>query len=276
MLEFEAYEYMAEDIKLSAFEGNIDIENLDELPSAYTFHTHEWYELFIVKKGKIVCHFMGDKNICLNEGEIIIVSPKQMHYITKEDFAEVFAVNFFIEDNRKIRSQFLEFLGISDCVILPADLECRELLFFLEKAMSRNNKLLVGTYLFAVLVKSSELYSGRRNNDEIESDSDVGRIYMLNRIFEKYYKSDITLDVVARKLHISKRQLSRIIKKQYGCTFKEKVTQFKMMDAANMLSGGASVAETTQFCGYSSASAFYNAFKRTYGMSPAEYREEKM
>lgn len=268
--DIEVYEYIAENVKLSAFKGYINIENLEILPAERRFHTHEWYEIFIVKKGEIICHF-EDKDVCLNEGRILIVKPKYMHYIDGMDTADVFNVNFVIENFGKTKAQFLSFLDFSDFIVLSADNESMMLLSFLEKAVNSNKNLLVGTYLFAFLVKGSELYNRSETGEMIDSDSDASRIYILDNIIEKYYKSDLTLDMIAEKLHISTRQLSRIIKKQYGCTYTQKVINLKMLDAVNMLKKGIAISEIAQACGYSTVSSFYNSFKKNYGISPAEY-----
>ncbi len=78
---------------------------------------------------------------------------------------------------------------------------------------------------------------------------------------------------LAEKLHISERQLNRVIHKLYGMTFQEKLTQSRMDRATWLLrTTNKKIDEIADLIGYSSVTAFYQAFKKYFQITPQKYR----
>ena len=79
--------------------------------------------------------------------------------------------------------------------------------------------------------------------------------------------------MLAQQLHVSQRQLSRILHTHYGMTFRQKLLQTRMEHAAWLLR--TSQRTVNQICadvGYSSESTFYQNFKAYHGKTPQQYR----
>ena len=89
-----------------------------------------------------------------------------------------------------------------------------------------------------------------------------------------YDYKDLTLDTLAKLVKLGKRQTERLLKKHYNKTFMQKRTEARMSAACILLQdnkkGMAAIAEEL---GYSSAEHFTNAFKRTFSMTPSEFRK---
>lgn len=94
---------------------------------------------------------------------------------------------------------------------------------------------------------------------------------------ESLYKTPgLTLSDLAEKLETNKTYLSQAINSEYG-NFNEYVNKFRVIEACRMIQNGLdprfSIDHLYQEVGFSSRSAFYDAFKKFTGVSPARFRQ---
>lgn len=90
---------------------------------------------------------------------------------------------------------------------------------------------------------------------------------------QEHYNQDLTLDDVARKVHISPSHLSRLFKDELGMTIIDYLTDIRIAAAKQMLENSdLMVKEIAEKVGYQEASYFTRVFKKNTGVSPAEYR----
>ncbi|WP_420570859.1 AraC family transcriptional regulator ligand-binding domain-containing protein [Kordia sp.] len=83
------------------------------------------------------------------------------------------------------------------------------------------------------------------------------------------------LTTVANHLHISERALQRKLKKE-NTTYSQLLSELKKSMAVEYLASTNSIKEISYLLGYSNPSAFVNAFKSWYQISPSLYREERI
>ena len=77
-------------------------------------------------------------------------------------------------------------------------------------------------------------------------------------------------------MHISKRQLSRVLRQLYGTSFRKLLIDVRMSRAVQLLDTTELPAEEIAAqVGYHSVSGFYDAFRKKYGMPVGSYRKEK-
>lgn len=269
----KTYEHVADNTKLSIFTGKIELDFYEEKSEYVLFHSHQWYELFYVIKGEITCNFEGECfTIC--EGEVIVVEPDYQHYVSVlQKETKFVGIAFQAEFSKGSTNVVKEFFEFSHYKIFESDNDCFTLAKMLLGAIKREEEL-VGAYFYALLTRLSFIYSKKKNNiKEIGIDSNMSRMHVIESVLSSYYKTDITIEKVAEILHISKRQLLRIIKKQYGCTYKERINQLRIKEAKELLLHGKSVEETAAKCGWNSVSAFYEAFHKSVGVSPGKYKK---
>ena len=150
------------------------------------------------------------------------------------------------------------------------------LIGLLRKAQKAERLSEVSSYLYALLSHAMVLLEPRQ--EELHSllrDDSISRLYKIDMIINRYYQNDIPQEKLAAYLNISIRQLSRIIKKQYGCTHTEKILQMRMEEALRLLRSGKSIAETAAETGYHSVRSFREACKKYYGKVPREMGNER-
>lgn len=100
------------------------------------------------------------------------------------------------------------------------------------------------------------------------------RIIEIVSYIQKHYM-DVTLDSLADEFHLSKPYLSKYIKEKAGETFQEVVKEVRMKKARTMLKETSCMVETIAAnVGYENVEHFNRLFKRTYGVTPVQYRKQ--
>lgn len=90
-----------------------------------------------------------------------------------------------------------------------------------------------------------------------------------------YGDKDLSVKVVAEKLDISQNYLSTLMKKYYGDTFVNLLTNVRMEKAKQQLIySRKKVSEICEEVGFSDSHYFSYSFKKFYGISPLEMREK--
>ncbi len=94
-----------------------------------------------------------------------------------------------------------------------------------------------------------------------------------NRVF-RYENEGLTIDRLAEKLHMSTRNVNRILLKHYGMTFHQMLLSTRMRFTEYLLlQSERSVSEICEICDLSEA-YLIRCFKQIYGMTPAQFRKE--
>ena len=128
--------------------------------------------------------------------------------------------------------------------------------------------------LVSIILKSAGKENKTKPNKKI-SDSNATRAYKIHMILSNCYREDISVEYIAKKLGLSTRQVSRIIKSVYGKTFKEILIEKRMKLAAKQLvETDQNITDIASSVGYNASKGFYNAFKEFYGCLPTEYRKK--
>ena len=90
---------------------------------------------------------------------------------------------------------------------------------------------------------------------------------------ESDFGSDLSLDVIARRVASSRRQLQRVYAEIGHTTFREHLTEVRMQRAAELLAGGnLTVREVANRVGYRQPAQFAKAFRRHHGAPPSSFR----
>ena len=97
---------------------------------------------------------------------------------------------------------------------------------------------------------------------------------IMNYIQNNY--ADVTMDVMAEKLGLSKPYLSKYIKEKSGMTFGDILKNVRMKKACTMLrEGNATVESIAETVGYQNVEHFNRIFKKMYQVTPVQFRNQK-
>ncbi|NGN94741.1 helix-turn-helix transcriptional regulator [Nocardioides sp. KC13] len=98
------------------------------------------------------------------------------------------------------------------------------------------------------------------------------RLRQLCALLEADPADDRPLAELAREVGAGERTLSRLFRSDTGMTFPQWRTQQRLCHALILLGDGMPVTTVAHRCGWSSASAFIDTFRRIFGTTPGAYR----
>ncbi len=94
-----------------------------------------------------------------------------------------------------------------------------------------------------------------------------------------YLEPELTLADLAKRLNLTLRDVSHVINSGFQVNFSELVNRYRIELASQMLLDekhqDLTVSEIVYAAGFNSKSSFYKAFRKSVGISPKEFREQK-
>ena len=107
-----------------------------------------------------------------------------------------------------------------------------------------------------------------------------GRLEQVMRSQQAYLRPDLTLPKLASAVECSVNHLSQVINSGFNMSFFDYLNQFRIEHARRLLSSNDSqcdvVLNIAFTVGFNSNSAFYAAFKKCVGQTPAQYRRNRL
>ena len=240
-------------------------------------HQHRFHEIFFVFSGTLT---INDENgACDYENCAVMIPPSYNHYCTsnvEEAYCFYFSIDRLQKENKRIYSELESILSDSICSIPLDDTTSFYIKKFAKSVENANADgaavpLLYLTFqtLFERLLPSSVC------QERTPPTSKHSRyIHAIDAFLIKSLNEKPTLEYLASKLYLCPKQISRIIKKEYGCSLSELVKRRRLNAACMLLKHtNLSISEIAFTVGYEYESYFFSLFKKTYGLTPLAYRE---
>lgn len=167
-----------------------------------------------------------------------------------------------------------------------------ELSVYEEHAVSRGSSSKAAAYVG--IVKDGKMYWGVGLDEDIIKSSIAALVSAGNKLAQtenitegreerivdimnylKNHYKDVTLDELAENFNLSKPYLSKYIKENAGITFQEAVKKARMKKARALLKESNQTVESiAASVGYENVEHFNRLFKKSYGMTPVQFRRE--
>ncbi len=256
-------------------------------------HIHNYLEVNYVISGSCEMLFEGETH-SLKSGELCIIAPMSKHDVIVEDDSEV--ISILLRENT-FETTFFKLMSGSD--LLSS--------FFRTVLYSKD---CMANYLLFQTDNSEELKSAIKNifmeiylPDAYSNTCVVSRIHLLfSLLLRKYSKTilfydyqkninyhvdfplilqyiqnnyqHITLESLADFYHYSPSYLSKLIKRITGQNLVSILTNLKMTKALDLLENtDLKIEKIANLIGYESTDHFSRLFKRFYGKSPQQFRQ---
>ena len=232
-------------------------------------HLHKELEIIYVRKGKAVAY--ADKNsYLLNAGDMFIAFPNQVHYyrtvIRGEFMVLIFSPDILYDVSSKISKSKPDI----NCFTSLDDGNLKDIFDSIYSLDGEYKNIAISGYLNVVM--SRILPKLRLQTVDTENNS---AFFNVIDFCTRNFKDDITLDIVAEELHLSKYYISRLINKRLGQNFNEYINNLRISEACNLLRvTDKKIADISEDVGFGTIRSFNRAFKLIMGMSPAEYRSK--
>ncbi len=183
-------------------------------------------------------------------------------------------LNSFLGTKEFDKKLLFEYVVNADsCISFPANEMLKmiftEMVMLPEEYGEYHRKLLTFRAILALLDTKAAKSTGYR----YFSGDSANKVHTARKILGDDLASDISVEELADRVYLNRTTLQRVFKQMYGMTIFEYRTQVRMQEAKNLLlEKGISITEIAGICGYSNASKFAAAFKKCFGVTPTEWK----
>ena len=229
-------------------------------------HLHKELEAIYVFKGKAVAY--ADKNsYLLNAGDTFITFPNQIHYYDTLQNGKYLVVIFSPDILYRISGEISK--CIPDTNFIPAGNRIISQSFkSISEADGEYADVAINGYLNIFM--SAILPELTLKTVSAESTS---AFYSIIDFCSHNFKEELTLDLVADSLHLSKYYISHLINKKLSQSFSEYINNLRISEACNLLKESSmKIADISEDVGFGTIRSFNRSFKQIMKVSPAEYR----
>ena len=273
------YTLSVENIALNLL-TNMPTNELLSAPSISN-HTHTYNELFVCHSGQL-CIETSEETITLNKGDAVIIPASSPHHKINGDYEDWTSVGFsVVKKSGAYRNDLynrLKLLCEDDKITLFKNVpEICKKVAELHEVLPEAIGYLPAVEFVSVLSHLAILKPETSRNVSVSQihTHDVYRMAWLEDLIHSRFNQPLTISKVAAMLNISSRQLSRIVKEQYGKTFHRVLTEERLNIAAKLLcTTDYSVSKILKDVGYTKNSLFYRDFGAQFSMTPTEYRKK--
>ncbi len=240
----------------------------------YPIHTHDFYELFYVVKGRAM-HSVNGMSECLLFGTAELLRPEDSHEYSFINRYDMELISIGIE--REVMQEILSFVEVSEGTVRACELPLK-ISYHAKKAESVASKLMKLQRItdskrrrtYAKTLISQILLDMLDHGEESLSIP-----FWLDALLIEMTKQDNFCMGLPRMLelsNVSQSHLNREMKKYLGLTPTEFIN-FKRIAYASelLLENKYTITEISGKCGFETASNFYENFKRVYDCSPKEF-----
>lgn len=253
-------------------------------------HWHPEVEILFLKAGQVT-FLVEEQRISLSAEEVLLIAPEQSHrIIAYSPDVDVRYLTFSLDvlelpDYHVFQKKFVQPLR-SGTLELPQVLRAghpahRQIYGILKELQtspiySPNYK--IKFYAATVSLCAALLPWCKKKEDvlpEIQiSNATVHKaiMYLHNR-----YAEPVTLEMVAKRVHLNPCYLSSLIRQETGRTFLQHLTRIRIEAAEFLLRrDDLSMSEVAEKAGFGSESVFFRRFKAATGMTPKAYQKQQM
>ena len=290
---YEINEYIGE-LKLSVSHNDLGRETEPCLWSS-GWHIHSECEIIAVLDG---CErVVADKPYELSAGDVLVVPKRLEHKCIPKSDRQVkvsLLVGAILKRNdlgsESTEARIFEVLDeFANKLSSPLHLSGRaDLTRYVSDAVamacSKNRiaqttfKYQLVTFVLRVLESLGETYDFKLVAHKSEADETRSRgdsLNARNQMVERYIYTtelgELSVKGLSEYVHLSERQLSRVVLENYGATFKQVVNQRRIKTAQTLLGEGMAVETVARRVGFESVNGFNKAFKTLVGITPYQY-----
>ncbi len=277
-IETKQYKFKMNNVHICVdIDNSFSVINHPEQAKAASFikyqHYHIAHELFFIEDCPLTLfsnNTTSDYKDC-----ILSIPPKFSHTSCRQkDYRLLFS---FTSDGKNANNFALFLKALSESST-PQKLEKDELVMSYVRELSNlisyndsTNDEIVVSLLKLIFYKIYTLNTHKRSETNLSTNESY--ILKIDNIISSF-QDDITLQTVADALHLSTKQASRIITKNYKKTLSALLMEKRLTVASLLLRHtDKTISEIVEYINFPSESYFYLQFKKAYGCTPYKYKK---
>lgn len=250
-------------------------------PGAVHLHSHSFFEILYICSGSVQ-YLIGTERYRIQAGDVILVPPGISHRpLLGEDGSPSYrryVLWLSPEFVRSLTSYFPQEGFVFPRLLRTAGSKSNRILRLFQNGIRERTQEKPGcrAALYANTVTLMvEFYRMVADNQAQQPRSEKPQL--LDQILtyvEENLASHITRADTARQFFVSESTISTIFRREMGISFYKLVTQRRLIASKNLIFSQEPLENIASKVGFSDYSSFYRAFKREYGISPRQFREE--
>lgn len=259
-----------------------------ELYGKPSIHSHTFYEVVVVWNGNIQ-YLIGQKRIQVKRGDVILIPPGVSHQpLLLEHQEEPYERGIIWLNAEFWREKTKAYRELDYCFEqcekrkeyifrIPVGYASKlfELAVILREEVEEGRygwEITMENYVMQLMITINRIlfYQG------VETPT-AERAELLDQIrayIEEHLAEKMTLEIVAQAMHVSPSTVSHSFQRMAGMSFYQYVVQRRLVEAQKQVLADIPMKEIWQQCGFPDYTSFFRAFKKEYGVSPRQYREE--
>lgn len=257
--------------------------NLNHISS----HHHDYYEIYFFLEGNVTYEIEG-KQYALQYGDYMLIPPGQKHrpvfnsaetpyrrlilwisrayYQKLIDHHKDFSYSFeYVEQHKQyhFRTDYIVFQQLQGRLLeLIEEIRSKRAFFDI------NSRLITASFLITL----NKITYNRINKP---SKSYENALYLnICDYINNHLGENLGLDTLSSFFYVSKYHIAHIFKDNMGISVHQYILKKRLQASKHMILSGELFSKVVNQYGFNDYTAFYRAFKKEFGLSPKEYREQ--
>ncbi len=248
-------------------------------------HTHDYYEFYLFLEGDLELEISGHGKT-LRPGDMVLVPPGVPHHAIMHDSDTPYR-RFVLWISKDYAARLLR--ETPDYVFLMqraaiagrcyyhfheaefSSIQTRMLRLLDELHSNRYGRAAAVTLALNDLILYMNRVIYEREHPVTAGSGDL--MQELTLYIDGHLTEDLSLDLIARNLNLSKYYLAHYFKDSLGISIHQYITKKRLQGCSEAIAAGADITKTFDEYGFRDYSSFYRCFRKEYGMSPREYQE---
>ncbi len=271
--------------------NRIDVENIfavDRIVTIYFIEisgscgeSHDFWEMLYLDKGNVTVMLDGQP-YQIDEGEAIFYAPNVYHSgVKSNDGSKVAVISFESHSNMMsiFTNQTVKLNAEAKKILSEIIMEGTK--YFEDYDGGQKLKEEAPEYLLQYLKNHIELlliniaYQNKASIPQRPSNIENRYRGLSNKIYcylNKHISERITIDMICNDFAISRSQVKKIFKEEFGCGIIELFNNLKIEEAKRLIrESSMSFSEISEYLAFNSIYYFSELFKRKTGMTPSQY-----
>lgn len=259
----------------------------DRLRCQVKEHAHDYYEFYFFLEGNVSIRIDGTE-YPLKTGNMILIPPGVAHqaiihntdipyrrfvfWISKSFYAKLSEVS---EDYGYLMQKAQtdgRYISYYDVIAFNA-LQAKIFRLIEEIHSERFGK----TAQISLCVQDLLLHLNRTAYEEanpnvMEKEQELYELLL--QYIETHLDEELSLDSLARAFYVSKYHIAHVFKERLGLSVHHYITKKRLSLCRDAILSCSEINEACRLCGFKDYSSFFRSFKKEFGMSPKEYKEQ--
>ena len=255
-------------------------------------HSHEFTECVFITAGRGLHQCARNPEVPISRGDILIIPPKGIHAYTGAA-EDLFLINFlfdtdhlppvllelyakdsykklFLKESSRYEGTDFPFFHPDADRFDEMEFYARQLAECCKTPGNHCRKLGLFMVLLSLLTDAAAASAGE------ESAVPVLDLPKLTAYMKNNFQRPVYLEELARLASVSNATLMRHFRASFGCTPMEYLRRLRLRHAAELLVNTTlAVKEIADLSGFPTEAWFFRAFRKNYGVSPAEFRKAR-